>query len=182
MCISYLGHAGQGGGPIAGVNTARRQILRASDSTNQVPTNGVPTVVKFGSQAVNGPGDAVQMTAANRFIFNQAKNLHLRLSTEAGRTASSGVGKLWLGVFLNTGSGFVQFGQSVGFVFANANSASAYQAELTADVLPGWEMEIRFQTADQADVGLFADLAVPNAWNDVFSADALISEYFSTVI
>ena len=130
-----------------GAPIARREVLRASDSTNQVPALGTPTDVKFGSVAVGTPSDPVSMGADNIFTFNQAGNYHLRLSTQASRTASSGTAEVYLAVFLdpNVGS-FVQAGQSVEFIVPNADTNLPYQAELTADVLEaGWRFKVMFQ-------------------------------------
>jgi hypothetical protein len=159
---------------------SRRQVLRASDTTNQVPGVGVPTDVKFGSVAVNGPSDPVQMGSDNIFTFNEPGNYHLRLSTQGSRTASSGTAIVYLGVFLDPGIGsFIQSGQSVEFIVPDSNTNIPYQAELTADILAsGWRFKVMFQVSGQSDAGLFANTAVPNGWNDVFSTDALISQYF----
>lgn len=162
---------------------ARREVLRASDTTDQVPGLVGPVDVKFGSVAVGTPSDPVSMDANNIFTFNQAGNYHLRLSTQASRTASSGTAEVYLAVFLDPGVGsFVQAGQSVKFVVPNSNTNIPYQAELTADVLaPGWRFKVMLQVAGQSDAGLFGENSVPNGWNPAFSTDALVSQYFLEV-
>ena len=162
---------------------ARREVLRASETANQVPGLVGPVDVTFGSVAIGGPSDPVSMGADNIFTFNQAGNYHLRLSTQGSRTTGSGTAEVYLAIFLDPGTGtFVQAGQSVEFIIPNANTNIPYQAELTADILaPGWRFKVQMQVVGQADAGLFGNNSVPSGWNGVFSADALISQYFLEV-
>ncbi|MFW0776354.1 MAG: hypothetical protein ACN2B6_01360 [Rickettsiales bacterium] len=160
-------------------DVARRQVLRASEPLTQTPGLVGPVDITFGSSAVNGPSDSVQMGADNIFTFNEDGDFHFRFSTQASRTASSGTANVFVAAFLDPGTGtFIQSGQSVKFIVPDSNTNIPYQAELTATMQAGWRFKAMIQIVGQADAGLFGDDSVPNSWNDVFSADMLISQYF----
>jgi len=157
----------------------RDQVIRVTDTTQQTPGTGVHTVA-FGSAAVNTSSDPISMAANNEFDVHQSGHYHFRFSPYFGRTASSGVAELYFRFVVDptgVGDAYAQVGQSVEVKLDSANAALAYQAELVADLTLGWKFRVELQVAGQSDAGLLTNTAVPNGWNDVASADLIISRY-----
>lgn len=154
------------------IDIDERIIINASSFADQNPSGtDSPLQIEFGT-AVNGPTDAVQMSTAGLFTFNQKDEYDISFFFQYGRVGAAMVSWLFWRLLVNG----TQTGNSVFAKLTNADDDVPIQFEITRSFNVGDTIAVEIIRDSQGSDtgGLLSETPTPVGWSASPSANIVI--------